>query len=85
MTTLGDINCEIWGFILEQFPAARYKAFSDDDSLLDSGIIDSMGILEMVAFMESQFEVTITDEDLSPENFRSVDSLSRFLKLKIDR
>jgi acyl carrier protein len=77
-----DVSPIIRKFILRQFPAARYKDFADDVSLLDSGIVDSMGILEIVAFLEREFTITIIDEDLSPENFASVGTLTEFLLKK---
>ena len=69
-------------FILEQFPLARRRPLSDDDSLLESGIVDSLGILEIVNFVTEQFGVEITDEDLQPENFDSITSLTEFIETR---
>ena len=49
--------------------------FTDDDSFLELGIIDSTGVLELVAFLESQYQIAIADEELVPENLDSIHNL----------
>ena len=51
-------------FILRQFPLARQRKVDHDTSLLDSGIVDSLGTLEIVTFIESEFSITLTDEEM---------------------
>ncbi len=55
---------------------------SDSGSLLDLGIIDSTGILELVQYIEETFEITIDDAELVPENLDSVDNLIGFIQKK---
>ncbi len=50
-----------------------------EDDLLSNGIIDSLGILQMVAFIEERFNIQIPDEDVVFENFQSVKALSDYL------
>jgi acyl carrier protein len=71
---------EIMKFLAQQFPAT--KNVGDSDPLLEGGLIDSLGILDVVTFLENQFGVTIADEDLSPENFASVRSIAEFVSQK---
>jgi acyl carrier protein len=52
---------------------------SDSMSLLDEGIIDSVGVMELVAFLEQDFGLSIADEDLIPENLDSVDNLVAYI------
>ncbi|HXJ84919.1 MAG TPA: acyl carrier protein [Candidatus Methylomirabilis sp.] len=54
----------------------------DEASLLDAGVIDSVGILELLAFLEQTFGIRISDEELSPEHFDSVEALVRFVEAK---
>jgi acyl carrier protein len=76
-----DIVAErIRKFLVQQFPAT--KNVGNNESLLNNGLLDSLGILEVVAFIEKEFEITVSDEDLLPENFSSVHSLSNFIQLK---
>jgi acyl carrier protein len=56
--------------------------FSDDESFLASGIIDSLGVMQLVAFIESEFGVTVSEKELVLENFDSVDKLVRYLERK---
>ena len=71
-------------FILEKFPSARRVPIEDEDALLEKGIVDSMGILEIVEFIEQEFHVEVSDEDLVPENFQSIGRLSAFVSQRSD-
>jgi len=55
---------------------------NDSDSLLDKGIIDSTGVLELVGFLEEHYEFTIEDDELVPENLDSVNNLIKFIEKK---
>lgn len=71
-------------FILSQFPLARKRAIGDEDALLGQGILDSLGILDVVAFVESEFGITVADEELVPESFESIARIARFVDGKRD-
>lgn len=58
------------------------SGLNDSDSFLDKGIIDSTGMLELVAFLEESFGVKVADEELVPENLDSVDRLAEFISRK---
>ena len=70
----------IKNFLEKQFPAT--KNVGNEDPLLKNGLIDSLDILEVVTFLENEFGITLTDEELLPENFESVRSLSNFVQTK---
>jgi acyl carrier protein len=53
-----------------------------DTSFLESGLIDSTGVLELVAFLEEKFHIKVEDEDLIPANLDSVNALVRFVESK---
>ena len=55
------------------------RTLGDDESLIDCGALDSIGILELVTYLEQEFEVQLSDEDVSPENFRTIRSVAGFL------
>ncbi|UCE67992.1 MAG: acyl carrier protein [Candidatus Zixiibacteriota bacterium] len=55
---------------------------ADGDSLLDKGIVDSTGILELIGFLEENFDIQIDDEELIPENLDSVVNLINFVNRK---
>ena len=74
---------KIRSFIVETFLFdAPESAFSDDESLLDSGIIDSTGVLELVSFIEEEFYIEVKDEELIPENLDSLNKLASYIKKK---
>jgi len=52
----------------------------NDDSFMERGIVDSTGVLELVAFLEEQFQVKVEDEDLIPANLDSINNLLRYLE-----
>jgi acyl carrier protein len=70
----------IRSFLVQQFPAT--KNVSNEDPLLKNGLIDSLGILDVVTFLEKEFGFTVTDEELLPENFESIRCLSNFVQQK---
>jgi len=73
----------IRAYILENFLfGTADNALQDDSSFLESGIIDSTGVLELVSFVEETFEIEVRDEELIPENFDSVDKLARYITQK---
>ena len=62
--------------------ARKQSIIEDDSPLLDSGIIDSLGVLDLVSFIEKEFKITIADEDLMAENFESIASMAAFVQIK---
>jgi len=78
-----EVRFRIRRFVLKHFPLARKRSSIEDDSqLLNSGIIDSLGILDLVSFIEEEFKITIDDEDLLAENFESIASMATFIERK---
>ena len=59
------------------------QSIADDDSFLEKGIIDSTGILELVAFVEDEFDIEVGDEELIPDNFDSIEKLAVYTQGKI--
>ena len=81
-TTIDTIEQRIQGFLLEKFPLARKAGINRETALLESGILDSLGILDVVSFLEGEFSFVISDDELVPENFQSLDTLSAFVLKK---
>lgn len=55
-------------------------ALRDEDNLLGSGLVDSMGMMSLVLFIEDEFDVVVPPEDVVIENFLSVDAISAYLQ-----
>jgi acyl carrier protein len=69
-------------YLIEHFPSARRNPIGDDDHLLANGILDSLGILDLVAYLEAEFAITVSDDDLVPENFETLRRLEDFVAAK---
>ena len=69
-------------FIVDNFLFGDAAKIANDTPLFEKGIIDSTGVLELVAFIEDNFKVTVTDEELVQENFSSLIAIEKFLQSK---
>ena len=76
------IEDSIIRFILMTFPRARQKGLDSSMLLLENGVVDSIGVLELVGFLESEFGITVADEDLNADNFRTVEQIGAFVQAK---
>lgn len=57
----------------------------DDDSLLERGVVDSTGVLELVLFVEETYDTTVDAADLLPENFDSISSLAGYVARRLSQ
>jgi len=77
-------HAEIRQFVVENFLFGQNdKQISDDQSFLESGIIDSTGVLELIGFLESNYAISIADDELVPANLDSVDRVASFVDGKL--
>lgn len=75
-----DRRAKIRAFIEENFLFREdTNAIADGESLLEAGLIDSTGILELVAFLESEFAISIADEDIVPDNLDSIAAIDGYV------
>ncbi len=81
--TSEEVRAVIRNHVISHFHLRRVGDLGDEDSLLESGLIDSLGILELVEYLEKTFGIALVDGDLSPENFDSIAALTRFVGTKI--
>lgn len=78
-----ELREQIRGFLIENFLFGDAAPLTDDAmSLLDNGIMDSVGVMELVAFLEGDLGLSIDDAELVPENLDSVDNLVAFVGRK---
>ncbi|MBI1751992.1 MAG: acyl carrier protein [Acidobacteria bacterium] len=79
-----SITPEIQDYIAKNFLFSDQGfQYGDDASFLEEGIIDSLGIIELVSFVEKKFGVSVADHELLPTNFDSVAKLSAFITRKL--
>lgn len=80
--SLETIRHSIKGFIQQRFPAFTEAEIDDRAPLLEGGAIDSLGLLDLVAHVEETFGIGLDDDELSPENFETVEQLAQFVSAK---
>ena len=81
---LMNIEEALKNFILENFIVDENPSKLDkNQSFLESGIIDSTGILELVSFIEEHYNITVEDEDLIPDNLDSLNNVVNFINKKL--
>jgi acyl carrier protein len=74
------IEQEVRQFLRDNFPlSADGVALDSEDSLIEVGVIDSTGVLELIGFIEERYELTIADEEVLPENLDSIANITRFV------
>jgi acyl carrier protein len=71
-------------YIAENLLFRKRYPYADATSFLEKGIVDSMGIMELVMFVEEQFNTTVEDHELTPDNFDSVSQLADYVRRKQD-
>ena len=70
-------------FIEENFLfRSDLSGLADSDSLLENGVMDSTGILELVAFLETEFSLQMSDAEIVPDNLDSIASIAAYLERK---
>lgn len=69
-------------FVLSNFYVADPDSLIDNASLLDQGIIDSTGVLELIFFIEQKFEISVEDSEMLPDNLDSIERIATFVARK---
>jgi acyl carrier protein len=69
-------------FVVETFYLSDPAALSDDTSLIDTGIVDSTGMLDVILFIEEAFGISVSDRETIPENLESIARIAAFVDRK---
>ncbi|MCD4691437.1 MAG: acyl carrier protein [Calditrichales bacterium] len=77
-----DIKKKLTKFFEENFMIELGNGFGEDDSFLESGIIDSTGVLELVTFLEDDLGIKVKDDEIVPDNLDSLNNLEAYIKSK---
>ena len=78
----GPIRDTVRRFVVESFLFGDERPIRDDESFLESGIIDSTGILELMDFLQQSYGIKIEDHELVPENLDSLAAVAGFVARK---
>ncbi len=77
-----EFSEQVRNFVIKNFYVPEPQALADDASLLDLGVIDSTGVLEVIGFLEDTFGITVEDDEMLPENLDSIERISAFVARK---
>jgi len=80
--TAENMAKELRQFVVDNFLFGRDRPFSDEDSLIENGLIDSTGVLELIAFLEEKYAIRIEQAEMIPDNLDSIHNLSDFVRGK---
>ena len=81
-----SVRAELEAFILEDIALGReMESIDPDEDLLARGVIDSLAVTQLVAFLEERYSICVTDEELVPDNFRSLARMEAFVERKRPR
>jgi acyl carrier protein len=76
------MRAKIRSLIEKTFYVPEGESLSDDDSLLDRGIIDSTGVLELITVLEGDFGISVADDEMIPDNLDSIARIEAFVAKK---
>ncbi len=77
-----DVRSQVREFVTTNFYVPDPAQLKDEDSLLDLGIVDSTGVLELIGFLEEQYAIEVADAEMVPENLDSIARLVDFVGRK---
>ena len=77
-----DTRQQVRNFLEENFLFGRQDDLKDGDSFLDGGILDSTGILQLIAFLGETYGITVEDQEVTPDNLDSIDKIAAYLNRK---
>lgn len=79
-----SIKSDVRQFIAENFPLSNDAfALEEDDSLIETGVIDSTGVLEVIGFVEDRYSIEVADAEVLPENLDSINNIASFVTSKL--
>ena len=83
--TQAEIREKVWAYIVENFLYMRPNLQVDPgDSLLRKGVFDSLGVMEVIGFLEETFGIAVDQEEVTEANFDTLNSIARYVATKLD-
>ena len=80
---MDDVKKQLRDYIVDNFLFGDTETqFSDEESFMEKGILDSTGILDVILYLEENFDMKVEDDELIPENLDSIDNLDAFITRK---
>jgi acyl carrier protein len=82
MTTTADIKTRVRQHITETIVMTASVTFADGDSLLEHNVLDSLAVLDLTEFLQTEYGIKIQNDELLPENLDSLDKIAAFVERK---
>ncbi|MDB4929077.1 MAG: hypothetical protein JWM10_1561 [Myxococcaceae bacterium] len=82
MSTRGELVEKVRAYVLSNFPVADPGAVTDAASLMELGVVDSTGLLEVFEWLRDEFAIEVADADMVPDNFDSIASIAAYIGRK---
>ena len=79
-----DIELEVYRFIVDNFMFGQADGLGHEESLLQKGVIDSTGVLELVTFLQDNFKITVEDNEIIPDNLETVKGIVAYVSKKLN-
>ena len=76
------INEQVRTFIIGSFYVSDASTLTDDLSLIDSGIVDSTGMLDVILYLEGEFDISVLDDETVPENLETISRIAAYVARK---
>lgn len=80
---MSQVKQDIRKFVVDNFLFGQDDGLAEDASFLETGLIDSTGVLELVAHLEKTYAIKVNDDELTPDNLDSINSIAAFLQRKL--
>ena len=77
-----SVTEQIRKFIIDNFYVSHPEEVRDDDSLLELGVIDSTGVLEIVDYVEREHGIAVGDQEIVPDNFGAISAIAAYVERK---
>jgi acyl carrier protein len=79
-----ELKRKIREFVTGNFYVSDQGSLGDETSLLDAGVIDSTGVLEIIGFLEKGFGIVVADDEIVPENLDCIERIATFVARKAE-
>lgn len=78
------IEAEVEAYIISDLLHGRLSRIDPNDSLISSGVLDSLTLLQLIAFLEEKYNIIVKDVDMNPNNFQTINIIKTFVEKKLE-
>jgi len=82
--TIESSRQSVRDFVMESAQTKGVLTVSDEESLVENGVMDSLEFFRLVGFLEDNLEIVVADKDVQLENFQSIAAILRYVESKLD-